>query len=410
MQCLRKLGTFVLVLALTLMGIFPSSAWSDQMNQYNAINKGKVIPKTFFGMHVLAEQNWSGAPKVFGARRLWDTGVTWVNLEPKPGVWNFGTLDREVNDTLSQGVDILLTLGQTPPWATSQPTVKGNHGYGATAPPTNLEDWDTYVQTVTARYKGRIAAYEVWNEPYYKGFYTGSIPQLVELGRRAYKIIKLNDPAAIVVSPSCNLGCLDNFLEQGGGSSIDAVGYHMSPNPAAPEAVIDLAGKIYAIMARNGASRLPLWNTENSWGPSSRFTSDEQAAAYVARAYIINWWIGVQRLYWYAWDNDNYVALKLTDRNRVPTLAARAYQQIEKWLVGSSLEACNTKGPVWVCELKQNDRTSWLIWSTENTGPPLASLSLPINKVDTLSGETLSGNAALSVNISESPVLAETTQ
>ena len=383
-------------------------AASGQTNQYSAINKGKTIPKTFFGMHVLSEQNWGKAPKTFGARRLWDTGVTWVNLEPQKGTWNFRTLDREVDETVAAGIQVLLTLGQTPPWATSQPTVKGNHGYGAPAPPTDLQDWDTYVQTVAERYKGRISAYELWNEPYYKGFYTGTIPQLTELAGRAYKIIKSVDPEATVVSPSCNLDCLNNFLDHGGNRSIEVVGYHMSPDPQPPEAAAAIASKIYSIMAKNGVSQLPLWNDENSWGPHSAFSSEQQQAAYLARSYIINWWLGVQRLYWYAWDNDNYVALKLTDRNRVPTPAAMAYAQIENWMVGAAMQDCKTRGSVWTCELDRDGRKSWLVWSTDNRGGSLANLGLPaISKVSTLDGQTLSGSEAQSVGVSESPVLAE---
>jgi hypothetical protein len=396
-----------LVCLLVWLATFTASAQSGH-NQYSAINQGKVIPPTFFGMHVLSEANWGKAPKMFGSRRLWDTGVTWLNLEPQPGSWNFATLDREVSETLAQGIDVLLTLGQTPPWATSQPSVKGNHGYGATAPPTNLTDWDAYIQTVALRYKGRIGAYELWNEPYYKGFYTGTIPQLAELSNRAYRIIKGIDPAATVVSPSCNLNCLDSFLDRGGNKSIDVVGYHMSPDPQAPEAVVDIASRIYSIMAKHGVSGLPLWNDENSWGPHSVFTSDQQQAAYLARSYIVNWWIGVQRLYWYAWDNDNYVALKLTDRNRTPTMAATAYQQTKTWMVGATMESCKTNANIWICELDRMGKKSWLVWSTDNSGGSVSNLGLPpIGKVSTLAGETVSGAAARSIEVSESPVLAE---
>jgi len=59
---------------------------------------------------------------------------------------------------------------------------------GCAAPP-NLTDWEDFVQTLVKRYKGQISSYELWNEPNGSGFWTGSLPQMVELAARAYPII-----------------------------------------------------------------------------------------------------------------------------------------------------------------------------------------------------------------------------
>ena len=58
----------------------------------------------------------------FGTLRLWDSGTSWTSLEPVKGVWNWQALDTWVAAAEQHGVrDILLTLGQTPPWASSNP-------------------------------------------------------------------------------------------------------------------------------------------------------------------------------------------------------------------------------------------------------------------------------------------------
>ncbi|MGB7760106.1 MAG: carbohydrate binding domain-containing protein, partial [Bryobacteraceae bacterium] len=58
----------------------------------------------------------------FGTLRLWDSGTSWTSLEPEQGVWNWQPLDIWVAAAEQHGVrDILLTLGQTPPWASSNP-------------------------------------------------------------------------------------------------------------------------------------------------------------------------------------------------------------------------------------------------------------------------------------------------
>ena len=57
----------------------------------------------------------------FGTLRLWDSGTSWTSLEPLKGVWNWQPLDTWVAAAEQHGVrDILLTLGQTPPWASTQ--------------------------------------------------------------------------------------------------------------------------------------------------------------------------------------------------------------------------------------------------------------------------------------------------
>ena len=54
----------------------------------------------------------------FGTLRLWDAGTSWTSLEPLKGVWHFETLDTWVAAAEANGIpDIILTLGQTPAWA-----------------------------------------------------------------------------------------------------------------------------------------------------------------------------------------------------------------------------------------------------------------------------------------------------
>ena len=107
----------------------------------------------------------------FGTLRLWDDlqGTTWAELEPAKGVWNWALLDNFVEAAEEHGVsDILLTLGQTPGWASSSPdTASGLFvlSAGAPAPPADIQDWRDYVTAVAQRYKGRIRYYEIWNEP-----------------------------------------------------------------------------------------------------------------------------------------------------------------------------------------------------------------------------------------------------
>ena len=47
----------------------------------------------------------------------------------------------------------------------------------------------------------------------------------------------------------------------------------------------------------------------------------------------------MERLYWYAWDNHEWVSLHTTERDsKTLTDAGRAYETISKWLAGARVE------------------------------------------------------------------------
>ena len=113
-----------------------------------------------------------------------------------------------------------------------------------------MDDWRVYVRTVSQRYKGRIQAYEIWNEPNLKEFWTGSVEQMVTLTRVASAVIRGVDPQAIVVSPSPTseggLKWLAQFLSKRGGQDVDVVGYHFYVTSKPPEAIVRLVHQVKA--------------------------------------------------------------------------------------------------------------------------------------------------------------------
>ncbi|MFD0574146.1 hypothetical protein ACFQ0T_39180 [Kitasatospora gansuensis] len=82
---------------------------------------------------------------------------------------------------------------------------------------------------MAGRYRGRIEAYELWVLANDRRFYSGSVATLVEMTRRANRIIKAADPAATVVCPSMGelwkpegQAFLGEFAAQGGYQHCDA--------------------------------------------------------------------------------------------------------------------------------------------------------------------------------------------
>ena len=135
---------------------------------------------------------WPATP--IGTWRLWDqTGTTWASLEPAKGIWDFSLLDLAVQDALKNHTQIVLTLGQSPSWASARPTEPSFYGVGAPAEPKDVKDWINYLQTVATRYRGKIFNYEIWNEPNDPQYFSGTIPKLVQLTQLARQTLKQVD-------------------------------------------------------------------------------------------------------------------------------------------------------------------------------------------------------------------------
>lgn len=329
-----------------------------------------IVPDQLFGMHIhhAAEDTpWPSVP--FSAWRLWDSGVGWNQLEPEKGKWNWSKLDRYVELAQLHNKEIVLPLGLTPRWASARPEESSIYNEkGIAAEPTNLFDWRNYVRQVATRYKGRITTYEIWNEPNDPKFFSGSAEAMLRLSKEAYFTLKSIDPNVRVVSPAATgkngPAWLDRYLSLGGGEYADVMAYHFYVIPHDPEAMLPVIANVKEVLRRHGINK-PLWNTETGWS-APKDMSAEMAASFVARSYILNWAAGVERLYWYAWDNYKWVSLRMTkDDLATPTEAAHAYATVRDWMTGSRLDNCSRSRHVWTCTLQREDGTSaWLLWST----------------------------------------------
>jgi hypothetical protein len=230
-------------------------------------------------------------------------------------------------------------------------------------------DWENYVATVAARYKGRITHYEVWNEPSDKGHFTGNLESLVRLTCAAYRVLKKIDPGIRVVSPASagggrHLEYLDNFLRAGGKQCIDIVAHHFYVFRTEPESMVPLIRAVRGIMAKNGIEKMPLWNTETGWwiangdgtpdhpmvakGGWKKLNLENESGAYVARALILGRAEGIDRFFWYSWDNRYGLGM-------IEPTSGTQKPMVERWrntvelLIGATNLKCDQSGKQWTC-------------------------------------------------------------
>jgi hypothetical protein len=355
-------------------------------------------------------------PMPIAGIRLWDTFTNWSMIETSRGNYDWPALDRWLIQAKAHDADVLYTFGGTPTWASSNPTAKCDYNPGGCYPPLDLQDWDDYVRALATHSAGRIKYWELWNEANQHEYWSGGIPALVTMAQHAYAIIKSVDPSAKVFTPSGVGGSgdtsafLDKFLEAGGGKYVDGVAFHGYVNsiPAVPEDVNHIVDAVQDVMNKRGIGGIPLWDTESSWGPAKHLLNEDDRVAFVARHYILEWSKGVQRNYWYAWNDTDYGTL--WDINtRTIRRAGSAYREVDNWLNGAIMTArcAMDSSSTWTCGFTlRGGAPAQVVWNSSVSGSStvpfrLASSYLQYHNLD---GSTMPISGG-SVPIGAQPIL-----
>ena len=251
--------------------------------------------------------------------------LRWDRIEPRRGEYDWSEVDRVVAANQAAGMPLLAILIGTPAWAGdgSASAVPA----GLDAPPI-LPDgtvvaanaWGRFVHTLASRYRGRIAAYEVWNEPNRPDFWSGSPEQYYQLLSTGMAAIRHADPNAKVVLGGLdgyrNLDFLDRLLNAAGADpappgrrgAFDVLAWHAYHRP------LDIYTGTLALRDRLRARGLsqPIWITETNvaaWDDQPVRGSDprpyrwsargEEQAAFVLEALAYALAADVERIYLY---------------------------------------------------------------------------------------------------------------
>ena len=402
----------LLVTSMMFLALSKSSFSESSSGPIKLTAPAKPIPPEFFGLHIhraFGTTPWPPVP--FGSWRLWDAKVHWPQVETARNDWNWGILDREMELAEKHHVYLLLPFGETPEWAVSNRFHTAIVGDIA-----DLEDWRTFIRTQAIHCKGRIVYYEIWNEPNLpRNRDIGPPARMLELAKDAYTTLKQVDPNIKVISPSPvnrnGLDWMERYFALGGAKYADIIGYHFYVFHR-PESMLDLILPAKEIMRKYGVADKPLWNTEAGWIRNSmteRPDPVEQAPGWAARSYILNWAAGVDRFYWYAWDDDGHDVIPFTEEDQATiTNSARAYGEIQKWLVGSRMESCERQADEnWVCKLtRESGRSAWILWNEEHAAKFDVPKSWEVAALTKLSGEQ-SAWGGNKIDIGELPIMLE---
>lgn len=332
----RKLVALALVyLLVTAFGVF---GWRYLQPQWDPFKASAIVdgpfPSLTYGVHTFLWWDRGAVGAHLDLVRLMSFShvkqtFAWRDIEPQRGVWDWEQADRILEETEGRGLQLVIRLGQSPSWA-RMPGAE----LARDAPPADLADSSAYCAAVSQRYKGRIHAYQIWNEPNLSREWGDQRPdpaRYVELLAACSRAIRQADPAAILISaglaPTGNNDdralpddvYFDQMYRNGFQGHIDVVGVH-APGFAPPEIGPDDEGAAHRwftfrrvedlrkIMLKYGdeARQMAIMEfgyTTDRVNPDYQWFSvtEQEQANFIRRAYeyaIANWrpWIGLMVL------------------------------------------------------------------------------------------------------------------
>jgi hypothetical protein len=197
------------------------------------------------------------------AIRIWNiwygnTGVgQWRHINTARSVYNWNYLDRYIALMNAWGVtDIIYTMGGTPAWARAADDNED-------MPPDNMADWEAWCRALLTRYRGKIKAYGIWNEPDSSSYWDGTMVQLADMGRRLYAIKQAVDPAALILSPEFqghNTTKFKQYVAAAGGRDWDVFACH--PYRRSKLGWQETCGGYVTALTELGLAARPRWVTE----------------------------------------------------------------------------------------------------------------------------------------------------
>ncbi len=295
-----------------------------------------------------------------------------------------------------------------------------------------------YVDFISKEMKGKVAAYEIWNEPDIKYFNAkdATAKEYVELLKTAYNTIKGNDPDALVLGGALAFdgSFLDEMMAAGAGEYMDVFSFHYYLGKDAPEGnARERLDEKSDILSKYGYDRMPIWVTETGWATSD---VDEQTQAnYIIRnavlyeGFLLEKDIKGQYISYELHDSNvqgeqlggsNFESsLGLVKNDYSPKLAAKAVNTYNKltadkqisrfiehklgFIFGKSTYAAEFTG--------ENGKRVWVVWSEDDKS---IKVNLPATetKIYSFNGEiieTVNDGGLKDLSTSETPIFIEFT-
>jgi hypothetical protein len=220
------------------------------------------------------------------------TTADWSLLEPARGQFNWTDLDRTVNRVSAAGLRLVVVVANTPRWAAFErdtPETIWKH-----QPPRDLSDFERFIGHAAARYRGKVAAWQITPALDFAVF-RGTVSDYLGMLRVARPAIRRADPEALLVAacpPGLDLPYVKAMLMR---PIEDFDALMLVTRGRAPEEVIEALAAIRSRVAID--SRRRVWLSDGDAGGPS-VTPDDAVGDAMVRMAAAGAASGVTRQFW----------------------------------------------------------------------------------------------------------------
>ncbi|HHS97711.1 MAG TPA: hypothetical protein ENK08_07405, partial [Chloroflexi bacterium] len=260
--------------------------------------------------------------------------LDWASVEKGPGEFDWVQLDYVIDRCKRHHFRVLLSVVDAPTYLRADPSVVG--------PPVNYAEFRRFMQQLAERYRGKVEAYELWNEPNLAREWGGDVldpARFAALVAEGAQGVRAGDPDALVISGAPGVTGINDgvtaiddrvflrgMLEAGVAQWVDGIGAHPYGFANPPEESVndphhvapshndhpsfffrDTLEDYRALLLEYGADDKPIWVTEFGWASMEGLNmdttgweyalhvSEQQQADYLVRALQMGWntpWVG----------------------------------------------------------------------------------------------------------------------
>jgi hypothetical protein len=224
--------------------------------------------------------------------------IDWNSIEYARGLYRWDELDHLVMKAQQNHLTIMFSVARAPGFSRPAPIEEDG-------PPIDFTIFHDFMFALSSRYAGRVAAYELWNEPNLAREWRGtdlSAEKFVELIKQGSSGVREGDPEAIIISGAPAVTGIDDGLDaiddrkflQGMLNAdvadlVDAIGAHPygAANPPDERATdsthlrssynthpsfffLDTIEDYHQLLTQAGIAK-PIWITEFGWPSIEKF-------------------------------------------------------------------------------------------------------------------------------------------
>lgn len=284
--------------------------------------------------------------------RLMRVDFSWGGIEREPGNWNFSRWDQYVQAAEAHSVDVLALLNFDNNAVEQDPDGKTRDRYIA---PADVPLFLDYVRRTVERYKERVAAWEIWNEPDMPRFWTGTEEEFYDLARQTAQAVREVHPSAVILGPAMTgpMGVWTTPMMEGmytAGAMVDVDHPTCHLYISDPRAYYNEYSKVRSLALKCGHGGAP-WITETGDPDGGVYpwrASPEALAEHAIKSYTIATSLGFEKVVWYCYrDGDakgqrdrpanSEAFFGLVEREGEWKPAAHAYSLFSKYCSDSTL-------------------------------------------------------------------------